>query len=100
MPGERGRGEDTGVASPRHTMRSHNSPLVCTSHVGGRTHSTSKIGCVPKQNSCGTPRNREWPTNKLDALKWRRSSERLIYDVHEGNFGAGVSHVGRAGSAG
>src|SRR5438552_10113955 len=45
-------------------------------------------------------RNGEVPTNTHDALKWRRSSERLIYEVHKSNFGAGMSHVRHAGSTG
>src|SRR5947209_14819539 len=98
--GERGMGKYTGRRLPRHTTRLHNSPSVCTSHVAGRTDTTSKIGCVPNRNSCGTTRNGEVPTNTNDALKWRRSSERLIYDVHKSNFGAGMSHVRHAGSTG
>src|SRR5207245_6264159 len=73
---ERGMGNYTGRRLPRHTTRLHNSPSVCTSHVAGRTDTTSKIGCVPNRNSCGTTRNGEVPTNTHDALKWRRSSER------------------------
>ena len=52
-----------------HTTRLHNSPSVCTSHAAGRTDTTSKIGCVPNRNSCGTTRNGEVPTKTHDALK-------------------------------
>jgi len=69
-----------------HTTRLRNSLSVCTSHVAGGVATTSKIGCAPNRNSCGTTRNGEVPTNTHDALKWRRSSERLIYDVHKSNF--------------
>src|SRR5262249_28927479 len=51
-----------------------------------------------EQELVRTTRNGEVPTNTHDALKWRRSSERSIYDIHKTNFGAGVSHVRYAGS--
>ena len=72
----------------------------CMSRVADRTATTSKIGCVPNRNACGTMGNCEAPTNTHDALKCRLSSERLIYDVHKTNFGAGMSHVRHAGSTG
>ena len=72
----------------------------CMSRVADRTATTSKIGCVPNRNSCGTTGNCEAPTNTHDALKWRLSSERLIYDGHKTIFGAGMSHVRHAGSTG
>ena len=39
-------------------------------------------------------------TDQTHALKWRQSSERLIYGVRKSNCGAGMSHVRHAGSTG
>ena len=72
----------------------------CMSRVADRTATTSKIGCVPNRNSGGTTRNCGVPTKTYEALKWRRSSERSIYDIHKTDFGAGMSHVRHAGSTG
>src|SRR6266576_3425762 len=60
----------------------------------------SKPGSLSRQHKFRVRRNCEVPTNTHDALKWSRSSERLIYDVHKTNFGASMSHVRHDGSTG
>ena len=64
-----GRCEHTqAVDWPLPTTRLPNSRSVCTSHVAGKTVTTSKIGCVPSRNSYGITRNCEVPASKHDAL--------------------------------
>src|SRR2546428_1694783 len=88
------------VASPRHTTRLQTRLqfVRVTPPTGRRPH--RKLTARPNRNSCGTTRDGEVPTNTHGASKWRRSSERLIYDVHKINFGAVISHVRHAGSTG
>src|SRR5437899_1735354 len=88
------------VACTPHTMRLPNWPTVYTSHVAGKTVTRSKTGCAPNRNSCTTTRNREAKSTTQDALKWRRSSERIIYEIPKTDVGDGVSHVRHAAGTG
>lgn len=65
--------------------RLHSSPSVCTSHVTGRTDTTSRVGRVPNRNSFGTTCNCEVPTKSHDVM---RNQER-----HEG-LSVGAANVG------
>src|SRR5260370_37303134 len=79
-------------------MRLPNSPAVCTSHVARRPPHRRLAAC--RTGTRAVPRNYEVPANTHNG--WNRSGlgERLIYDVHKTNFGAGMSSNGRAGGPG
>jgi len=69
-------------------------------NVAGKTVTRSKTGCAPNRNSCTTTRNREAKSTTQDALKWRRSSERIIYEIPKTDVCDGVSHVRHAAGTG
>ena len=52
---------------------------------------------MPDRNRCGTTRNGAVAVNTHDVLKWCRSSARLIYDVQQSNFAAGIEFPGKDG---
>src|SRR6266850_1987526 len=92
--------KDTGRRLYPRTMRLSNWPTVFTSHEVGKKVTRWKTGCAQNSNSCTTTRNCEAKSKRQDALKWRRSSERIIYETPKTGFGAGMSHVRHAAGTG
>src|SRR5207245_6682452 len=85
----------TRVTLGRKSAREHSFRAI--THDSARR--VSKPGSLSPQHKFRVRLELPANTQRMElARRW--SSERLIYDVHKINFGAGISHVRHAGSTG